>query len=110
MKKSVKKYSAKVLLAMERAKTIFGTVFECAECKTRFIAGSLGMGPLKDRVVAHMVDRGHGMFYPINPKPGMWYISLPKFPYVKGEDPRKWYDIVVKNGGRMPKWELKVKA
>ena len=107
MKKNVKKYSAKVLLAMERAKTIFGTVFECTTCKKRFVAGSLGFKPLYDRVLKHMLDEQHGMFVPINPKPGMVYETLPKMAYKKGDDPRGWYDSVVKAGARVPKWELK---
>ena len=68
------------------------------------------VGDVRDNKVnvAHMAEECHGMFVPINPKPGMVYETLPKMAYKKGDDPREWYDSIVAAGGRMPKWELKV--
>jgi len=102
-------------------KTLQGTTFLCVDCAnvkktTRFRCGSLGLDPLRERVVEHANTEHHSTFRPVNTKPGTFYVVAgtknqigPVFS--DGADEEDWFKEVVLEGYRQgvsiePSWEL----
>lgn len=99
----------------KKQKTLLGTAFRCSTCNQVFIAGTLGMDALTERVTKHWHNTGHVDIPPINPPVGMYCVQIGTGEQVgvtfDGVDKDKWLKEMRELGRRVsafkPAWDLK---